>query len=326
MTSTTPSSNPGAATTTSGAIQHGFELLRDEEIRELRTRARLFRHVKTGAQLLSLENDDENKVFGAAFRTPTFNSTGVPHILEHSVLGGSRKYPVKEPFNELLKGSLKTFLNAMTYPDKTIYPVASINLQDFYNLVDVYLDAVFHPLITPDALDQEGWRYEVEDGDGETEASNGASGANGTSGATDMTLSRGKLTFKGVVLNEMKGANASPDRVLYERIQESLFPDTIYRHSSGGRPDVIPDLTYDEFRGFYQTYYHPANARLFFYGDDDPDRRLQLVDEYLREFESQSVDSTIPLQPRFDSPRRVTGTFAVSPETAGRPASKKARL
>jgi presequence protease len=316
MTNTTASSP-----TTADTI-HGFEFLREQEIPELRTRARLFRHVKTGAQVLSLENDDENKCFGVAFRTPTFDSTGVPHILEHSVLGGSRKYPVKEPFNELLKGSLKTFLNAMTYPDKTVYPVASTNLQDFYNLVDVYLDAVFHPLITPDALAQEGWRFEVDEADGDPAANGEANGqASGATGAKP-----GKLTYKGVVLNEMKGANASPERVLYERIQESLFPDTIYRHSSGGRPADIPDLTYEQFRGFHQTYYHPANARIFFYGDDDPDRRLQLLDEYLREFDAQAVDSTIPLQPRFDAPRRVTGTYAVGPEEAGKPAGKKARL
>ncbi len=234
-------------------------------------------------------------MFGVAFRTPTADSTGVPHILEHSVLGGSRKYPVKEPFNELAKGSLKTFLNAMTGADRTIYPIASTNTQDFYNLADVYLDAVFHPRITPDTFEQEGWRYEVEDG---------------------------QLVYKGVVLNEMRGAYASPERVLNERIMQSLFPDASYRFSTGGEPHRIPDLTYEQFRAFHQRFYHPSNARILFYGDDDPDRRLELVDAYLREFDRLEVDSDVPLQPRFDAPRRVAGTFAVGPEPAKGPQAR----
>ena len=200
-------------------ITHGFELLREQQIPELNTLARLYRHVATGAELLSLINDDENKVFGITFRTPPPDSTGVAHILEHSVLCGSEKYPLKKPFVELLKGSLKTFLNAITFSDKTVYPVASTNTKDFYNLIDVYLDAVFHPRITPEVLQQEGWRYELNED--------------------------GSLGYRGVVFNEMKGANASPDRVLYVAVQRSLFPGHIYSVDSGGDPAVIPNLTYE---------------------------------------------------------------------------------
>src|SRR3990172_6836783 len=178
---------------------HGFKLLKEAHIPELNTTGRLFRHIKTGAQLLSLENEDTNKVFGITFRTPPTDSTGVPHIMEHSVLCGSRKYPVKEPFVELMKGTLNTFLNAMTFPDKTCYPVASQNLQDFYNLVDVYLDAVFYPLIPLHVLQQEGWHYELESMDA-------------------------PLNYKGVVFNEMKGAYSSPDNLLAEMSQRFLFP------------------------------------------------------------------------------------------------------
>ncbi|HPO58178.1 MAG TPA: insulinase family protein, partial [Anaerolineaceae bacterium] len=188
---------------------HGFELLRDEQIPELNTRARLYRHQKTGAELLSMENDDENKVFGIAFRTPAYDSTGIAHIMEHSVLCGSRKYPVKEPFVELLKGSLNTFLNAMTFPDKTVYPVASQNLKDFYNLIDVYLDAVFYPLIPPHTLQQEGWHYELEQPDGQ-------------------------MSFKGVVFNEMKGVYSSLDNLLNQYSQEAVFPDSPYGQDYGG--------------------------------------------------------------------------------------------
>jgi Zn-dependent M16 (insulinase) family peptidase len=261
-------------------VTHGFELIKEEDIEELNTRGRLFRHVKTGAELLSLENNDENKVFGITFRTPPADSTGLPHIMEHSVLCGSQKYPVKEPFVELIKGSLKTFLNAFTYPDKTCYPVASQNVQDFYNLIDVYVDAVFHPLISPFTLQQEGWHYELE----------------------NVTA---PLDYKGVVFNEMKGAYSSPDNVLARFTQQSLFPDTPYGVDSGGDPQVIPDLTYERFKRFHDTYYHPSNARIYFYGDDDPQERLRLMDGYLQDFESLEVDSSINLQPRFAEPKWV---------------------
>src|SRR3990172_3184643 len=231
-------------------LVHGFELLQDATITELNTRSRLWRHAATGAQLLSLENEDENKCFSINFRTPWNDSTGVAHIMEHSVLGGSQKYPVKEPFVELLKGSLNTFLNAMTFPDKTLYPVASTNLKDFYNLIDVYLDAVLHPLVSPYTLMQEGWHYELETADGE-------------------------ISYKGVVFNEMKGAYSSPDGVMEEKSRSLLYPNTPYHHDSGGNPENIPDLTYAGFKGFYETFYHPTNAKIFFY--DDPDAKAQVT-------------------------------------------------
>lgn len=278
-------------------VSHGFELFRDEEVSEINARARMWRHVKTGAELLSIEIDDENKVFGITFRTPPSDSTGVPHILEHAVLGGSRKYRVREPFVELVKGSLNTFVNAFTYPDKTVYPVASTNQQDFYNLIEVYLDAVLHPLITPHHLQQEGWHYELDDVDG-------------------------PLTFKGVVFNEMKGAYSSPDDVLRRQSQRSLFPDTVYGQDSGGDPAAIPDLTYEQFKGFHDRYYHPSNARIFFYGDDDPEERLRILDEYLTEFEELPVDSEIPLQPTFEKPQRLELPYSVDADQTNGQAPK----
>ncbi|NOX62372.1 MAG: peptidase M16 [Chloroflexi bacterium] len=259
---------------------HGFELVREMDIPELNTRARLFRHAKSGAELLSLENDDENKVFGVAFRTPPTDSTGVAHILEHVVLAGSRKYPVKEPFIELIKGSLKTFLNAFTYPDRTVYPVASQNLQDFYNLIDVYLDAVFHPLLSPHTFAQEGWHYEVERKNGQA------------------------LSYKGVVFNEMKGAFADPDDRLDDVVRRHLFPDTTYGLESGGDPRRIPELTYEQFLDFHRRYYHPSNALIYFYGDDPPEERLRLMNEWLSEFDRRDVEVKIDVQPRFAQPRR----------------------
>lgn len=264
---------------------HGFELVSDRTIPELNTRARMWRHERTGAQFLSLENDDENKVFGITFGTPPTDSTGIAHIMEHSVLCGSRKYPVKEPFVELLKGSLKTFLNAMTYPDKTAYPVASQNAQDLYNLADVYLDAVFYPNITPYTLKQEGWHYELEDLDG-------------------------ALTYKGVVYNEMKGAYSDPEGLLYRRIEQALYPDTIYGVDSGGDPAEIPNLTYEQFKAFHERYYHPSNAMIYFYGDDDPEERLRFLDSYLKEFDRQEIALPIEEQPAFPAPRRTVYHYA----------------
>ncbi|NTW97169.1 MAG: peptidase M16, partial [Oscillochloris sp.] len=271
-------------------LTHGFALVRDEQIAELNTRARIYRHAKTGAELLSLTNDDEHKCFGVTFRTPPEDSTGIAHILEHSVLCGSRKYPVKKPFVELLKSSLKTFLNAYTYPDKTAYPVASTNLQDFYNLVDVYLDAVFFPRITPEILKQEGWHYELEQ-------------------RSD------PLIFKGVVFNEMKGVYSSPDGMLGRLNQQSLFPDTTYGYSSGGDPKAIPDLTYGQFKRFHSTLYHPSNARIFFYGDDPEDERLRLLDACLGEFEPIDPPSQIELQPSFTAPRSFEYTYSSDDES-----------
>lgn len=264
----------------------GFELLRDEYVSEIAAQVRLYRHSKTGAEIMSIENDDENKVFGITFRTPPEDSTGIAHILEHSVLCGSRKYPLKEPFVELIKGSLNTFLNAFTYPDKTCYPVASQNTQDFYNLIDVYLDAVFFPRLTPHVLEQEGWHYELH-------------------GPDD------PLIFKGVVFNEMKGAFGAPERALGSHAQMSLFPDTAYGVESGGLPQHIPDLTFEQFSTFHRTHYHPSNARIFFYGDDDPQQRLALIAAYLDEFEPITPDSAVAIQPPFAAPRTLTYPYSV---------------
>jgi hypothetical protein len=266
---------------------HGFSLIHEQFIPELRTHAYLYRHDRTGAQLLSLVNDDENKCFGITFRTIPSDSTGVPHILEHSVLGGSRKYPVKSPFDELAKGSFKTFLNAMTAPDKTLYPVSSTNLKDFYNLVDVYLDAVLHPRISPQTLAQEGWHYELDTRDA-------------------------PLTFRGIVFNEMKGAYSSPEGAMGRWTRQALFPNHPYGNDSGGDPQHIPDLTYEQFKNFHATFYHPSNARIFFYGDDPAEERLRLVNEFLKEFDAREVSATIPLQTRYAEPQRIVRGYDAS--------------
>jgi Zn-dependent M16 (insulinase) family peptidase len=255
-----------------------FTLLQERDIPEINSKAKLYVHEKTGARLISVANSDENKAFGITFRTPPATSNGIAHIMEHSVLCGSRKYPAKEPFIELAKSSLNTFLNAMTYPDKTTYPVASTNLKDFYNLIDVYLDAVFYPLIPERTLQQEGWHYEIESPDA-------------------------PLTFKGVVFNEMKGNYSSPDGLLSEYSQHSIFPDILYSLDSGGDPLVIPDLTYAEFKHFHQTYYHPSNAYIWFYGDDPEEERFRILEDWLKDFDKQDPQSAIPLQARFDAPR-----------------------
>jgi presequence protease len=286
------------ATTTA---THGFELIRERTLAEINSTARHYRHVKTGAELLSLLNNDENKVFGVSFATPPADSTGVAHILEHSVLCGSRKYPIKEPFVELMKSSLNTFLNAMTFPDKTCYPVASQNVQDFYNLIDVYLDAVFYPRLTPQIFQQEGWHYEIEAPD-----------------------APGGLTYKGVVFNEMKGNYSSPDSMLRELSQQSLYPDITYGLDSGGDPKHIPDLTYAGLKAFHQRHYHPSNAKLFFYGDDDPEARLRLLGSWLDAFERIDVHAAVPLQPRFSAPKHLSRTYAAGqPEEPAQAAGDK---
>lgn len=273
--------------------RHGFELQSEQNIRELDTKARLFLHRDTGAELLSLSNKDENKVFGITFRTPSSDSTGVAHILEHSVLCGSRKYPVKEPFVELLKGSLKTFLNAFTYPDKTSYPVASQNLKDFYNLIDVYLDAVFFPRLSPFTFKQEGWHFELEE-------------------------VKDPFVYKGVVFNEMKGAYSSSDNLLTQYSMQSLFPDSPYGFDSGGNPKHIPDLSFEQFQAFHKAYYHPSNSRIYFYGDDDPDERLRFINAYLMEFGQLKMDSTVPLQLPFAEPKRLVRHFMADAQGGSR--------
>jgi hypothetical protein len=258
--------------------QHGFELLAERALPELNTTALHFRHLRTGAEVLSLVNDDENKSFGVTFRTLPPDSTGVAHILEHAVLCGSRRYPVKEPFKELLQGSLKTFLNAFTYPDRTTYPVASQNRQDFYNLINVYLDAVFYPLLSRFSFIQEGWRYEADDA--------------------------GRLSYTGVVFNEMKGVYSSPDDLLETAILRRLFPDNIYGLDSGGDPARIPDLSYEQLLAFHRRHYHPANALFFFHGDDPAPARLQLLDRWLADFDRQPLPAPVSSHPPFPTPRR----------------------
>ncbi len=274
-----------------GKTYYGFRLNREEKIGEIKSTGKIFKHEKSGARLLSLSNDDDNKVFSIGFRTPPADSTGIPHILEHSVLCGSRKYPSKEPFVELVKGSLNTFLNAMTFPDKTMYPVASRNKKDFFNLMDVYLDAVFHPNIysIPQIFMQEGWHYELED-------------------------PKGELTYRGVVYNEMKGVFSTPEAVLFRKIPESLFPDTPYTYESGGDPEVIPRLTIQKFLEFHREYYHPANSYIFLYGDGDVGEFLQFLDEnYLNDFNAISVGSAIPSQKPFDSQNEMMEYYPILP-------------
>ncbi|KAL6494730.1 Homeobox protein PKNOX1 [Orobanche gracilis] len=266
----------------------GFEKVSEEFIGECKSRAILYKHKKSGAEIMSVSNDDENKVFGIVFRTPPKDSTGIPHILEHSVLCGSRKYPLKEPFVELLKGSLHTFLNAFTYPDRTCYPVASTNTKDFYNLVDVYLDAVFFPKCVEDikTFQQEGWHYELNDPSED-------------------------ITYKGVVFNEMKGVYSQPDSILGRASQQALCPDNTYGVDSGGDPQVIPKLTFEEFKEFHRKYYHPSNARIWFYGDDDPSERLHILSEYLDNFEANSApgESRINYQKLFSKPVRIVEKY-----------------
>lgn len=258
-----------------------FTLVQTRVIPEINTTGKLYVHDKTGARLLSLTNNDENKCFGISFRTPAADSTGVAHIMEHSVLCGSRKYPVKEPFVEILKGSLQTFVNAFTYPDKTCYPCASQNLKDFYNLIDIYMDAVLYPLIPEHTLRQEGWHYEIDNPDA-------------------------ALTYKGVVFNEMKGAYSSPDDLLGDKSRGSLFPSNTYGLDSGGDPLSIPDLTYAAFKSFHENYYHPSNSYIYFYGDDPEEERLRIMENWLKDFEPRQVNSQVPLQERFSQPISLT--------------------
>ncbi|WP_308783335.1 insulinase family protein [uncultured Blautia sp.] len=267
-----------------------YEIIREENLSDIRSAGYLLRHKKTGARVMLIENDDENKVFNIAFRTPPKNSTGVAHILEHSVLCGSREFPLKDPFVELVKGSLNTFLNAMTYPDKTCYPVASCNDQDFQNLMHVYLDAVFYPNIykKEEIFRQEGWSYQLED-------------------------TEGPLKYNGVVYNEMKGAFSSPDEVLEREIMNSLFPDTPYGCESGGDPNHIPELSYEEFLQFHKTYYHPSNSYIYLYGNMDMAEKLEFIDEhYLSAFEKLEVDSDLPLQPAFTERKELQLEYPVS--------------
>ena len=273
-------------------VYSGFRLDRIERIDEINGTAYEMKHEKSGARLIYIDSPDSNKVFNIAFRTTPHNSTGVAHIMEHSVLCGSRKFPLKEPFVELVKGSLNTFLNAMTYPDKTMYPVASKNDKDFHNLMDVYLDAVFYPRVREDAeiVMQEGWHYELENADDE-------------------------LTYKGVVFNEMKGVYSSPDSVLERQMMRELFPDTTYGVDSGGDPDYITDLTYEEFQEFYRVHYHPSNSYIFLYGDMNIEEQLAFLnDEYLSHFDAIDVHTEVALQAPFREGKVVSYPYSVGSE------------
>lgn len=266
-----------------------YEIVEGRQVPDLNSYGYLLRHKKTGARVTLLSNDDSNKVFYIGFRTPPKDSTGVAHIIEHTVLCGSKNFPVKDPFIELAKGSLNTFLNAMTYPDKTVYPVASCNDKDFQNLMHVYLDAVFYPNIynEKNIFMQEGWHYELEDAEDE-------------------------LRINGVVYNEMKGAFSSPDDVLDREVLNSLFPDTAYGTESGGDPDVIPSLTYEEFLEFHKKYYHPSNSYIYLYGDMDMAEKLEFLDrEYLARFDALEVDSQIRVQEGFDAPREIRREYSI---------------
>jgi len=267
-----------------------YEVVKEEKIEEVNSRAMILKHKKTGARIALMENEDENKVFYIGFRTPPKESTGVMHILEHSVLCGSKKFPLKDPFIELAKGSLNTFLNAMTYPDKTVYPVASCNDKDFQNLMDVYLDAVFYPNIYQNDMTfkQEGWHYELE-------------------------KKEDPITINGVVYNEMKGAFSAPDDVLEREIFNSLFPDTSYSEESGGDPKRIPELTYEHFLEIHGKYYHPSNCYIYLYGNMDMAEKLNFIDkEYLSNFEAITVDSEIPTQKSFAETVHVHKEFSIT--------------
>ncbi|MDR1962623.1 MAG: insulinase family protein [Planctomycetaceae bacterium] len=272
-----------------GSMTHGFTLQWTQPVDELKAEARMFLHEKSGAPLLYLSCNDDNKVFCIAFRTPPTDSSGIAHVMEHSALCGSEKFPSKEPFVDLLKGSLQTFLNAFTSDDRTMYPVASRNDKDFLNLMNVYLDAVFFPNVKkiPEILMQEGWHYEVDE---ET----------------------GNLTYNGIVYNEMKGVYSSPQSVLYRTIQKSMYPDSTYANDSGGNPDNIPELTQEKFTAFHDKFYHPSNSMIYLYGNGNIETHLEFLDkEYLSRFVKQTVDAKVKPQPAFDQPKEITAEYSV---------------
>ncbi|MDR1142420.1 MAG: insulinase family protein [Planctomycetaceae bacterium] len=272
-----------------GSMTHGFTLQWTQPVDEIKAEARMFLHEKSGAPLLYLSCNDDNKVFCIAFRTPPTDSSGIAHVMEHSALCGSERFPSKEPFVDLLKGSLQTFLNAFTSDDRTMYPIASRNDKDFQNLMNVYLDAVFFPNVKkiPEILMQEGWHYEVDE---ET----------------------GNLTYNGIVYNEMKGVYSSPQSVLYRTIQKSMYPDSTYANDSGGNPDYIPELTQKKFVAFHDKFYHPSNSMIYLYGNGNIEKHLEFLDkEYLSRFVKQTIDAGVQPQPAFAKPKDVTAEYSV---------------
>ncbi|MCK5740189.1 insulinase family protein, partial [bacterium] len=273
-----------------GKTYHGFKLLEKKHVKEANAEGLLFEHEQSGARLLKLKSKDDNKWFGITFKTTPETDCGTPHIMEHSVLNGSRKFPVKSPFDVLAKGSLNTFLNAMTASDWTMYPVASKNTKDYFNLVDVYLDAVLFPKIydDPRIFKQEGWHHELMAEDA-------------------------PATYKGVVYNEMKGAFSDPTQEMFYEIDKNLFPETCYGKSSGGYPATIPQLTYDAFLNFHKRFYHPSNSYIFLYGDADLNTELAFInDEYLSKFKNSGFHARIATQKPFDSLKRMTGYYPVA--------------
>ena len=261
-----------------------------KELKEVNGYGYILSHNKTKARVAVIENDDTNKVFTIGFRTPPADDTGVPHITEHSVLCGSRKFPVKDPFVELCKGSLNTFLNAMTYSDKTVYPLASLNEKDFHNLMHVYMDAVFYPNMyeKKEIMMQEGWHYEIDEETGE-------------------------LTYNGVVFNEMKGVYSSSEQQLYRIIEKSLLPHTAYGFESGGDPEAIPNLTQEDFIAFHKRYYHPSNSYIYLYGDMDAEAELRFIDEeYLQNFDYLEIDSALTDEPAFEKPVEVREYYSIA--------------
>lgn len=273
-------------------VLNKYECIDSHKMQDINSTGYLLKHKKSGARVFCISNDDENKVFSIGFRTPPADSTGVAHIVEHTVLCGSEQFPAKDPFVELVKGSLNTFLNAMTYPDKTIYPIASCNDKDFQNLMHVYLDAVFYPNIyhNENIFKQEGWHYHLETPEDE-------------------------LTYNGVVYNEMKGAFSSPDGVLDREVLNSLYPDTAYGNESGGAPEAIPNLTYEQFLAFHKKYYHPSNSYIYLYGDMDMEEKLLWMDEaYLSRFNAITVDSEIALQKPFEKMNEVYRKYSITSE------------
>lgn len=267
-----------------------YRIVEEKDLPEVHGKGYVLEHIKTKARVLIIENDDVNKVFNIGFRTPPYDDSGIPHIIEHSVLCGSKKYPIKDPFVELAKGSLNTFLNAMTYSDKTVYPIASFNQKDFENIMSVYLDAVFYPdiYIHDEIMKQEGWHYELDSVDGD-------------------------LKYNGVVYNEMKGVYSSPESIMYREIESLLMPDTPYGNDSGGDPLSIPTLTLERFRDFHRTYYHPSNSYIYLYGDCDMAKELEFIDEeYLSHYDYKEIDSVIPLQKPFDEMKDITMDYSIA--------------
>jgi presequence protease len=285
---------PTSTTDIKNVTHPAFEVLQEDAVNELGINCTLYRHKKSGAELLSVISSDDNKVFGITFRTPPSDSTGIPHILEHAVLEGSRKFRAKYAFSKFDQGSVNTFINAITYPDFTTYVGASRNLKDFYNLVNVFTDGVFYPRAVHDPMIfvQEGWRLELESKD-------------------DL------LMYNGIVYNEMKGFYSDPDYVLYEEGLRSIFPNNSYFYNSGGDPAVIPDLTFETFVEFYDKFYHPSNARIYFAGDDDIFTRLDVMDSYLRDFDASPEsrqNSVIKMQKKFLAPVRKKIYYSANQE------------